>query len=529
MESEALDTAREIQRTTRALLVEFLHRTPTDVGAVSNSQENAAVGQIPPPAASIIRLFADYVEGDREKALFVFYCVLFSLLFPGSLNSMERLRLVPLVALPLLVLPRVLSLNDTITLVDVMGEHRQLYIEMWKNPQVFQKEMRNIFAGNEQVLKLITSGQYRIQDSENSIYQPGKSRIRSGATLYMAALLYRSAILQINCPWCSAQVPRASSWNFQTTFDCFQCGRKFSTSSASNSTIPNDATIMMDDVDDYSSVYSFKSGAYLDDSKLESTLAVNPRNDTMSTVEGLGPPHMPDGPTSFKFLHLMLTAGDITHLLPTQSAYFATDRSTTPWFHSLDPDSAPNALHIHPLLDALAFNPNLYFNLEQGHFLPMRLHSNPRQPARLSQSELREPAFYPPLTSLSMIHPRTPSWPIQLELPGELKLAPHPQPISVIDILVSIHRAMHVQITHSDWALLNSEEEAAVSTAFHRRCREEAARRGSPRLLEKREMEERGYGVKRVDYLRGQAAFRGLVWQQLAGELEVRCVQIVTA
>jgi hypothetical protein len=86
--------------------------------------------------ASVLRLFSEYMEGDREKALFVMYCVLFTLLFPGTLGAIDRLRLAPLIALPFLALPRVLSLHDIITLVDVMGERRPICTDMWRNQKV---------------------------------------------------------------------------------------------------------------------------------------------------------------------------------------------------------------------------------------------------------------------------------------------------------------------------------------------------------------------------------------------------------
>ncbi|KAJ7109055.1 hypothetical protein C8R43DRAFT_862722, partial [Mycena crocata] len=78
-------------------------------------------------------------------------------------------------------------------------------------------------------------------------------------------------------------------------------------------------------------------------------------------------------------------------------------------------------------------------------------------------------------------------------------------PISIGDVLVGIHSALHQRITHTDWAKLGLEAQSAVSGAFVKLCHAEAARRGeSP-------TQERNQGVKRVDFLLGKTMFRGLI------------------
>jgi hypothetical protein len=79
--------------------------------------------------------------------------------------------------------------------------------------------LRGFFVDNREVLKIIEAHQYRIQDAEYSVYKPGNSRVRSGTTLFMAAIFYRSSKVQMSCPWCLAKVSVSNGWNLQTSFD----------------------------------------------------------------------------------------------------------------------------------------------------------------------------------------------------------------------------------------------------------------------------------------------------------------------
>jgi hypothetical protein len=79
--------------------------------------------------------------------------------------------------------------------------------------QAFAETLRRFLPGNDEVLRIVDSPQYRIQDEGYSAYEPGSSRIRSGATLYMAAILFTS---RMQCPWCSAEVPVSEGWNLQS-------------------------------------------------------------------------------------------------------------------------------------------------------------------------------------------------------------------------------------------------------------------------------------------------------------------------
>jgi hypothetical protein len=113
---------------------------------------------------------------------------------------------------------------------------------------------------------------------------------------------------------------------------------------------------------------------------------------------------------------------------------------------------------------------------------------------------------------------------VDLALPSEL--APVPLPISLGDVLVSLHRAMHERISHADWETLTEEDAQVVTRAFTQRCRAEAIRsRVPPPQLRDREVAERNQGVKRVDFLLGKTVFKGLV--RAPGDPE-GCVRMIT-
>ena len=75
-------------------------------------------------------------------------------------------------------------------------------------------------------------------------------------------------------------------------------------------------------------------------------------------------------------------------------------------------------------------------------------------------------------------------------------------PITVGDVLLTIHREMQKGITHHDWAGLSTREETQVARAFQRRCKS---------VGPQGQMQLRSMGVKRVDYLLDKLMFRGLV------------------
>ncbi|KAJ7025631.1 hypothetical protein C8F04DRAFT_1191210 [Mycena alexandri] len=179
---------------------------------------------------------------------------------------------------------------------------------------------------------------------------------------------------------------------------------------------------------------------------------------------------------------------------------------------------------IHPWLNAEAPSPVFHFDLAHAAFLPLQLVStNPPQSAVVGTTQIREHAFYPPSTRLRILHPRLPFWPIDIALPSTAHGAP---PISLGDVLITLHRAMHQRITHADWATLGKEDEQRVTHAFTARCRAEAVRSGvPPAQLRDREVAVRNQGVKRVDFLLGKTVFLGL---SRAREDPEGCLRLVT-
>ncbi|KAJ7077610.1 hypothetical protein C8R44DRAFT_863226 [Mycena epipterygia] len=186
--------------------------------------------------------------------------------------------------------------------------------------------------------------------------------------------------------------------------------------------------------------------------------------------------------------------------------------NANPYFNNGGLLSPQMPLQIHPWLNGDSPSPVFHFDLAPVAFMPLRLASaNPPQSMVLGAAEIREPAFHPPLTTLRILLPKLPFWPIDLALPANVPASQAP-PISLGDVLVAMHRAMHMRITHADWATLASEDEQRVTRAFTQRCRAEAVRSGvPPAQLRDREVALRNQGVKRVDFLLGKTVFKGLV------------------
>ncbi|KAJ7689887.1 hypothetical protein B0H14DRAFT_3050334 [Mycena olivaceomarginata] len=176
------------------------------------------------------------------------------------------------------------------------------------------------------------------------------------------------------------------------------------------------------------------------------------------------------------------------------------------------PAAAPPAVQlIHPFLNGEAPSPAFHFDLAPAAFHPMRIIStHPFSGARLTGAELYESAFHPPLSKLRIAHPLLPLWPIDLALPAGAQ-AP---PITLMDVLLSLHRALHVPISQADWSTLHGrgDAEARVTHAFATRCRAEALRSGAMAgQLRDREIALRNKGVLRVDFLQGKTLFKGLL------------------
>ncbi|KAJ6563401.1 hypothetical protein DFH09DRAFT_1477296 [Mycena vulgaris] len=111
---------------------------------------------------------------------------------------------------------------------------------------------------------------------------------------------------------------------------------------------------------------------------------------------------------------------------------------------------------------------------------------------RLSPAEIRRNTFHGLGTTLSIRHAR---------LPFDLRLATS---ATVGDVLVALHRTLHLGIKHGDWEMLRAADQVRVNDAFVQRYRAEALRsRVPPDTV-------RAKGVKRVDFLLGKTVFKGL-------------------
>ncbi|KAJ7827732.1 hypothetical protein B0H13DRAFT_2119119 [Mycena leptocephala] len=153
-----------------------------------------------------------------------------------------------------------------------------------------------------------------------------------------------------------------------------------------------------------------------------------------------------------------------------------------------------SALQIHPWLSGDSLSHGFSFDLASAQFSPMWGVRGSTRCVQLTGAELRQPAFHPPLTSLRIVHPQIPYWPIDLTLPAGFP-APEAPPISMGDVLVALHLSLHQSITQRDWARLGFQEEQAVTRAYAKRCGRSA--------------EERMRGVKRVDFLTERTMFKG--------------------
>ncbi|KAH7920761.1 hypothetical protein BV22DRAFT_778543 [Leucogyrophana mollusca] len=205
---------------------------------------------------------------------------------------------------------------------------------------------------------------------------------------------------------------------------------------------------------------------------------------------------MASTPPSPSFLQLPTMGHHRRHSFGNHSyrSPFAELPPSSPWSYR---PSIPQ-FQIHPLLNGEAFRSDFYFDLASPTFAPLRW-IGPGQSVAISVDELREPATYPSITSLRITHDAIPNWPIDLEENGDAYAAP--VPITLGDILYSIHASLHRQITHQDWAQLSLSEETAIARAYTRRCR------SVPSAAQL----EASQGVKRVDYLLDKHFFRGLV------------------
>ncbi|KAJ7157705.1 hypothetical protein C8R43DRAFT_997339 [Mycena crocata] len=262
---------------------------------------------------------------------------------------------------------------------------------------------------------------------------------------------------------------------------------------------------------------------------------LSPRKRTKSwqgSASALGSPFLQ--PKAPAFLHTQSGYSTSTHKRNSRSLGEESVPARPSWVIDANPYLNSSALlsphpplQIHPWLNGDAPSPIFSFDLASSIFAPKRLaFAHPPKYAAVASIELTEPAFYPPRTTLRILHPRLPFWPIDLALPEDVP-APYAPPIALGDVLVALYRALHIRIASTDWETLSSSDAQLAARAFTQRCRAEAVRSGAaPALLHDGEVAERSEGVKRVDFLLGKTNFKGFV--RFPGDPE-GCVRLVVA
>ena len=174
---------------------------------------------------------------------------------------------------------------------------------------------------------------------------------------------------------------------------------------------------------------------------------------------------------------------------------------------------------IHPLLNGEhSDGPLLLFDLSSSLFQPVRTTSHSATSGLpLSQDELSQTATYPSATRMIITCDELPDWRVTLEPQNSshdnrFLAVPHggnngsTAPITVYDVLFSVHRMLQRQVTHREWYDLSQTESTAVARAYTRRCRAVPNTRAF----------EESQGIRRVDYLKDKFMFKGLV--RRAGE-----------
>ncbi|KAG6844260.1 hypothetical protein H0H87_008353 [Tephrocybe sp. NHM501043] len=169
----------------------------------------------------------------------------------------------------------------------------------------------------------------------------------------------------------------------------------------------------------------------------------------------------------------------------------------------LDPGVMPphalfTPLFINPWIDAELPRRDFYFDLALPAPEPTQLYENSTSEL-LRDEEAMQPAMHPPITRLKIIHPALEDWPIEIamdDMSGYL-----PPPITVMDVLIIVHRHLHIRVSSAEYAQLTFRGKVDVGKAFTKRCK------AIPTTFD----DERADGLKRVDYLLGKTMMRGLL------------------
>jgi hypothetical protein len=125
------------------------------------------------------------------------------------------------------------------------------------------------------------------------------------------------------------------------------------------------------------------------------------------------------------------------------------------------PAVSPPPMQIHPYLNGEAPRPDFVFDLSASAFSPVRIRSN-GEPMPIAITELDQPATHPPVYRMHITCDSIPQWPIDLEYarsPRSVLLeirSPGGEtvvPITLRDVLASVHQHLQSQITHLEYVL----------------------------------------------------------------------------
>ena len=183
----------------------------------------------------------------------------------------------------------------------------------------------------------------------------------------------------------------------------------------------------------------------------------------------------------------------------------ATDSDGPPTPSSLDRRFSPYSYSPLPAVGA-TLHPRLCSPSKYGNsIIPVDLMFDPAQSpaARLPHAVLVEPATYPPLPYLVIVHKRLP-WQIKL-----LPTNPSVAYVTVWDVLQGIPAFLRHPATKAEYDLIPTEQDQSdVSSAYMRRCKASANFEA-----------ERVAGLKRVDFLQGRTKFYGLTGTSMGPEV----------
>ncbi|KAL4064727.1 hypothetical protein V8B97DRAFT_1875834 [Scleroderma yunnanense] len=173
---------------------------------------------------------------------------------------------------------------------------------------------------------------------------------------------------------------------------------------------------------------------------------------------------------------------------------------TYPGTSLLSSSSASAFCQVHPLLNGEATYAGFYFDLASPTFSPLRT-VGPGQFVAISSAELRQPATDPPIMRMRITHHIIPQWPIDIGPPPVKSVVGTIHPITLGDVLYTIHTSLGWKITHRDWDKLTISEQTEIACSYTRRYA------SVPSAIELEAVQ----GVRRVDYLGEKHVFRGLV------------------